>query len=95
MQKEINKASLYLPKVKKLEKDLELIDGNEDAEIDSLPEHLNLEIKNTKQAIKKKQDEKKVADDDEKKKEYEAEYAYTPQEGFNWDNVSGAITDVI
>lgn len=38
---------------------------------------------------------KKVADDDEKKKDYEAEYAFTPQEGFNWDNVSGAITDVI
>jgi len=37
MQREINKATTYLPKVKKLEKDLELIDGNDDAEIDSLP----------------------------------------------------------
>lgn len=78
MQKEISKASTYLPKVKKLEKDLELIDGSEDAEIDNLPEHLNLAIKETKVAIKKKQDEKKVADDAEQKKEYEAEYAYTP-----------------
>ena len=41
MQKEINKAGTYLQKVKKLEKDLELIDGNDDAEIDNLPEHLN------------------------------------------------------
>lgn len=41
MQKEINKAGTYLPKVKKLEKDLELIEGNDDAEIDNLPEHLN------------------------------------------------------
>jgi len=54
MQKEISKASTYLPKVKKLEKDLELIDGSEDAEIDNLPEHLNLAIKETKLAIKKK-----------------------------------------
>jgi hypothetical protein len=41
MQKEINKAGTYLPKVKKLEKDLELIEGNEDAEIDNLPQHLS------------------------------------------------------
>ena len=54
MQKEISKASTYLPKVKKLEKDLELIDGNEDAEIDDLPKHLNSEIKKTKEAIRKK-----------------------------------------
>ena len=40
MQKEIKKAATYLPKVKKLEKDLELIDGDEDAEIDNLPVHL-------------------------------------------------------
>ena len=52
-------------------------------------------MKLTKEAIKKKQEDKKTADDDEKKKEYEAEYAYTPTEGFNWDNVSGGITDVI
>ena len=30
-----------------------------------------------------------------KQKEEDAEYAYTPKEGFNWDNVSGAINDVI
>jgi hypothetical protein len=45
MQKEINKAGTYLPKVKKLEKDLELIDGTEDAEIDGITEHLNLAMK--------------------------------------------------
>ena len=54
MQKEINKASTYLPKVKKLEKDLELIDGNDDAEIDNLPKHLKEAIQTTKEAIKKK-----------------------------------------
>lgn len=78
MSKEISKTGTYLPKVKKLELDLELIEGKEDAEIDSIPEHLNKALKLTKEAIKKKQDEKKVADDEEKKKEYEAEYAYTP-----------------
>lgn len=81
--------------MKKLEQELELIDGKDDAEIDGLPQHLNQAMRQTKEAIKKKQEEKKKADDEEKKKEYEAEYAYTPQEGFNWDNVSGGITDVI
>ena len=81
--------------MKKLELDLELIDGKDDAEVDNIPEHLNLAMKQTKEAIKKKQTAKKSADEEEKKKEYDAEYAYTPQEGFNWDNVSGGITDVI
>ena len=81
--------------MKKLEKDLELIDGKDDAEIDGLTDNMNKVMKKTKEEIKKKQEEKKIAEDEEKKKEYEAEYAYTPQEGFNWDNVSGAITDVI
>lgn len=95
MQLEINKVSLYIPKVKKLEKDLELIEGKDDEEIDPLPKAMELVMTNTKEEIKKKQAQKKENDENEKKKEFDAEYAYTPQEGFNWDNVSGAITEVI
>ena len=54
--------------MKKLELDLELIDGKDDAEVDNIPEHLNLAMKQTKEAIKKKQTAKKSADEEEKKK---------------------------
>ena len=33
----MDKVKDYIPKVKKLEKDLELIDGKEDEEIDGIP----------------------------------------------------------
>ena len=59
MSKEITKTGTYLPQVKKLELDLELIDGKDDAEVDNIPEHLNKVMKETREAIKKKQAEKK------------------------------------
>ena len=32
---------------------------------------------------------------EKEKKAQDEEYAFVPKQGFDWDNVSGAITDVI
>ena len=52
-------------------------------------------IKKNQELIKKSVVEKKKDDESKAKMEEEAEYAYTPKQGFDWDNASGAVTDVI
>jgi hypothetical protein len=52
-------------------------------------------VKKTKVELQEKQKQQKKKEVENKQKEEDAEYAYTPKEGFNWDNVSGAINDVI
>ena len=60
-----------------------------------MPATLMKVIKKNQELIKKSVVEKKKDDVAHAKQEEEAEYAYTPKQGFDWDNVSGAITDVI
>lgn len=83
---------------------MELIDtaDDKDAEIDGYTKSLNKIMEVEKKATKKKQDVVKakvevvVAKVEKKKKEeFDAQYAYTPKEGFDWDNVSGTVTDII
>tara|TARA_B110000305_G_C19160523_1_gene502379 strand:+ start:481 stop:663 length:183 start_codon:yes stop_codon:yes gene_type:complete len=60
-----------------------------------MPATLMKVIKKNQELIKKSVVEKKKDDESKAKMEEEAEYAYTPKQGFDWDNVSGAVTDVI
>ena len=45
--------------------------------------------------LKKKREDQKKNEVLEKKQAEEAKYAYTPREGFNWDNVAVAFDEVL
>ena len=95
---EITKLSEVIPKIEKLEGDLELLDAasnGKDVELDDLPKSIESEIEKSRKVIKKKQDAEKKKTDEQSQKLRDEEYAYTPKEGFNWDNVEGAVGDVL
>ena len=52
-------------------------------------------MKKSKEEIKKKRSENEKKRVEKEKKAQDEEYAFVPKQGFDWDNVSGAITDVI
>ena len=94
----------YIPKIEKLEQDLELLEKTEtdedgkptkpapkDEELMAIVPAINKLVQKAKKDLKTKQAEQKVKEADEKKKIEDAEYAYTPKQGFNWDDVSAAI----
>lgn len=96
LQKEGQKITAYIPKMEFLEKDLELLDANgHDEELGGLVSSINSLVQKSKTELKEKQKQQTKKEVENKQKEEDAEYAYTPKEGFNWDNVSGAINDVI
>lgn len=79
-----------------LERELELLDvGNHDEELTGLQGNIQKLVETSKKEILEKKSTQKKKEVESKQKEEDAEYAYTPKEGFNWDNVSGAINDVI
>ena len=79
-----------------LEQNLELLDPNShDDELTGLVGNINSLVQKSKKELQDKQKAQKKKEVENKQKEEDAEYAYTPKEGFNWDNVSGAINDVI
>ena len=79
-----------------LERELELLDiGNHDEELTGLQGNIQKLVETSKKEILEKKSTQKKKEVESKQKEEDAEYAYTPKEGFNWDNVSGAISDVI
>ena len=52
-------------------------------------------MKKSKALVAKKDADKKKKVEDADKKENDEQYAYTPREGFDWDNVSDAVGDVM
>ena len=92
------KISKYIPKIEAEEKELELLDNTPDQHDDELTELVD-QVKSSVKAIRKdllsKQTAQKKQDLVDKEKAEEAEYAYTPKEGFNWDNVSASIGDAM
>ena len=79
-----------------LETELELLDkNNHDEELTGLVSNIEKLVQKSKSEIQTKAQAQKKKEVENKQKEEDAEYAYTPKEGFNWDNVSGAINDVI
>ena len=52
-------------------------------------------IEKSRKEMKQKRELQKKKDDEEKQKEEDSQYAYTPKQGFDWDNVSMAVNDVI
>ena len=87
-----------IPKIEKLEVDLELLDSNgdgKDPEFAGITESMEKVIKKNKEQIKKKNAENQKKQVEKEKKAQDEEYAFVPKQGFDWDNVSGAITDVI
>ena len=75
---------------------MELLDiGNHDEELTGLQGNIQKLVETSKKEILEKKSTQKKKEVESKQKEEDAEYAYTPKEGFNWDNVSGAINDVI
>ena len=98
IKSEIKTYAQVIPKIEKLEQELELLDtssNGKDVELDDMPKSVEAEISKSKEAIKKKQEAEKKKTDEESQKLRDAEYAYTPKQGFDWDNVEGAISDVI
>ena len=94
LQTEISQVGSYVPKIEKLEKDLELIDQStdfKDPELDGMVASMNKVLAKSKSEITKKHEIKEKKQQEEAKKEQDAEYAFTPKEGFNWDDVSSAI----
>ena len=79
-----------------LERELELLDANvHDEELTGLVGNVQSLVQKSKKELETKQASQKAKEVENKQKAEDAEYAYTPKEGFNWDNVSGAINDVI
>ena len=104
LQNEARNIQRYIPKIEHLEQDLELLEKTEtdedgkptkpapkDEELMAIVPEINKLVQTAKKELKKKQEEQKVKEADEKKKVEDAEYAYTPKQGFNWDDVSAAI----
>ena len=95
---EITKLSEVIPKIEKLEGELELLDAasnGKDVELDDLPKSIESEIEKSREVIKKKQEAEKKKTDEQSQKLRDEEYAYTPKQGFDWDNVEGAVGDVL
>ena len=95
---EIKTLTQVIPKIEKLENELELLDAasnGKDVELNDIPSQVEAEIAKSKEAIKKKQQAEKKKTDDESQKLRDEEYAYTPKQGFDWDNVEGAVGDVL
>ena len=79
---------------------MDLLDnGQHDEELASLQSNIQALVETSKKQLKEKKQAQKKKEVESKKKEedamYAAEYAYTPKEGFNWDNVSGSVNDII
>ena len=60
-----------------------------------MPDTFAKSVEASKKAIKKKQAAEVKKETDEAQTQLDAEFAFTPKQGFDWDNVSGAITDVV
>ena len=96
LKSEGKKITNYIPKVESLEVELELLDkGNHDEELNGLVSNIESLVQKSKKELLKQQKAQKKQEAETKQKEEAAEYVYVPKEGFNWDNVSGAISDVI
>ena len=78
-----------------MEKDLELSEENKDEELGQIVPHIKSLVKKSKTMLKKKREDQKKNEVLEKKQAEEAKYAYTPREGFNWDNVAVAFDEVL
>ena len=52
-------------------------------------------MEESKAMVQKRDEEKKKKVEEAEKKENDEQYAFTPREGFDWDNVSDAVGDVI
>ena len=74
---------------------LEANGNGKDEELEAMPTQLNKVMKSNQAIIQKAMEKKKSDDKKMAKEEEEAEYAYTPKQGFDWDNVSGAIGEII
>ena len=98
LENEIKLVGKMIPKVEKLEKDLEILDANDngkDPELVGITEAMEKVMKKSKAQIKEKRETNEKKKVEKEKKAQDEEYAFVPKQGFDWDNVSGAITDVI
>ena len=86
-----------IPKAENLERELELLDGKDTKDDDFIGQvdKLNKAMEESKAMVQKRDEEKKKKVEEAEKKENDEQYAFTPREGFDWDNVSDAVGDVI
>ena len=86
-----------IPRAENLERELELLDGKDTKDDDFIGQvdKLNNVMKKSKALIAKKDADKQKKVEEADKKENDEQYAYTPREGFDWDNVSDAVGEVM
>lgn len=79
-----------------MEKDFELLDQNatHDEELTGLKANIASLVEKSKKQIKAKKVVQQKIEEKSNGPDYTSD-TYTPSEGFNWDNVSGAVNDVI
>ena len=91
---EIKTFDSLIPKVEALEYDLELMDkskGEKDQELKDDVLAMNKEMDKQKGVVQSLLQKEAKQKEDEEQKKLDAEYAYTPKQGFDWDSVSNGI----